>query len=71
MGLYHTHLGARERLPGWRLTMNRVILEKVHEVLNIFAIVDGHDLELARGVLYSLSEHKTPNASKSVDSYLD
>ena len=51
--------------------MNRVILEKVHEVLNIFAIVDGHDLELARGVLYSLSEHKTPNASKSVDSHID
>ena len=51
--------------------MSGIILEQVHEVLNVFAIVDRHDLVALLRVEDSLSEHESSNATEAVDSYFD
>ena len=51
--------------------MNRVVFQKVHEVLHIFGIIDGHDLELVVLIEEGLAEHEATNAAESVDTYLD
>jgi len=51
--------------------MHGVVLQQVHEVLDIFAVVDGPDLEALLRVHDGLSEHEAANASETVDSDVD
>ena len=53
------------------LTMNRVVLEEIHQILNILGIVDSHDLELVVGILDGLAEHKTADTTETIDTNSD
>ena len=60
------------QIPFLKLTVNRVVFEEVHQIVDSHeGVVDGHNLSLASVLSEGRSESKTTDSSESVDSKLD